>query len=819
MRIQQELIGLSSAEVKARRAAGQGAVLPPPTGRTYFQIIREDVFTFIDTILFLLCFSLLLLGQVSEALVSVGTVLFNVVVSVVQEIRAKRSLDRIALLTRPGATVVRDGAEVELDPGELVQGDILLLRPGDQVVADGPLVGAGRVEMDESLLTGESDLIVKQEGDRLFSGSFCVTGRACYRAEKLGIESMAGQLTAGARSFQRHYTPLQRQINLIIQALLLVAVYIETVFILVNLFQGAPIVETVRQSVVIIGIVPIGLILATSVAYALGALRITGQSALVQRLSAVESLSNVDILCLDKTGTITANALVLEKLFPFGISQQELRDQLGLFVRSSSTGNATADAIAAACSSPVSNALPVREEIPFSSARKWSALSFDTDQARGTYILGAPEALLRVLRPGFDLDSFIAAEAARGMRVLLFARWPDPVSLQTPSGEPVLPADLIPLGLLSLRDELRPQVRQTLADFAAVGVRIKVISGDNPRTVASLARQAGIAQAEQAISGAELEKLDEATFAQVAEEMTVFGRITPRQKERLVQALRARKHYVAMIGDGVNDVFSLKRADLGIAMESGSQAARGVADIVLLKDSFAALPFAFAEGQRIRNGMYNVIKLFLTRVAYLGLLLWAIPIAGGFPFAPKQKSLLTFITSSIIVVALAAWAKPGQGSSQSFGRQLLHFVVPVAITQSLVSFALFLAAFFLRQAEAASNFSEALGVAQSALTAYAVFSGLLLVPFVVPPRPFWVGGNELSGDWRPTLLALGLLALFLGVVTIPAVRTFFSLLPLSLVDYLMIAAVTIIWGLIQRWLWRIKLLERFLQLEEHNQMS
>lgn len=814
MQIQQELIGLSSEEVEARRAAGQGAVLPPPTGRTYFQIIREDVFTFIDNILFLLCISLILLGQISEALVSVGTVLFNVVVSVVQEIRAKRALDRIALLTRPKATVMRDGVKIELDPGEIVRGDILLLQPGDQVVADGPLVGTGRVEMDESLLTGESDLIAKQEGDQLFSGSFCVTGRAHYRAEKLGIESMAGQVTAGARSFHRHYTPLQRRINLIIQALLLLAVYIEIIFILVNLFHDTPIVETVRQSVVIIGIVPIGLILATSVAYALGALRIAGQSALVQRLSAVESLSNVDVLCLDKTGTITANTLVLENLFPFGISEQKLCDLLGLFVSSSSTRNATEEAIAAACVGPATEDLPVREEVPFSSARKWSALRFDTGQMRGTYILGAPEVLTQALRPGFDLDTFVSAETARGMRVLLFARWPNPVSLRTPSGEIALGHDLIPLGLLSLRDELRPQVQQTLAGFAEVGVRIKVISGDNPRTVSSLARQVGIEQAEQAISGAELEELDEATFAQVAEEMTVFGRITPRQKERLVQALRARHHYVAMIGDGVNDVFSLKRADLGIAMESGSQAARGVADIVLLKDSFAALPGAFAEGQRIRNSMYNVIKLFLTRVTYLGLLLWSIPIAGGFPFAPKQKSLLTFITSSIIIVALAAWAKPGQGSSQSFGRQLLHFVVPVALTQSLVSFAIFLGAFFLRQAQVANDFPEALGIAQSALTTYAVFSGLLLVPFVVPPRPFWVGGNQFSGDWRPTLLALGLLVVFLILVTIPSIRTFFSLFPLNFTDYLLIGFVTIIWGLIQRWLWRINLLERFLQLEE-----
>ncbi|MEO7021249.1 MAG: HAD-IC family P-type ATPase [Ktedonobacteraceae bacterium] len=813
MLTQQKPLGLSSREVQEHRAAGQGAVLPPQTGRTYFQIIRQDVFTFINNILFLLCISLLLLGQISEALVSVGTVLFNVVISVIQEIRAKQTLDRIALLTRPQATVLRDGAEVALDPGEIVRDDILLAQAGDQIVADGPLVGAGQIEVDESLLTGESDLISKQEGDALFSGSFCVTGRAYYRAEKIGIESMAGQVTVGARAFQRHYTPLQHRINLVIQSLLLIAVYIEAIFLLLDLFNRTPLVDTVRQSVVIVGIVPIGLILATSVSYALGALRIAGENALVQRLSAVESLSNVDILCLDKTGTLTANTLVLEKLWPFEIHEQELRRLLGLFVSSSSTRNATGDAIAAGCAVSGSAGLSAREEISFSSERKWGALSFEHAQLRGTYVLGAPEILAPTLRPGYDLEPFLSTETACGMRVLLFAYLPEPVTLRLAAGEPALRPDLIPLGLLSLRDELRPHVQHTLARFAEMGVRIKVISGDNPQTVSALAQQVGIAQAEKLITGPELERLDSFAFATMAEEKTIFGRITPRQKERLVCALRSRQHYVAMIGDGVNDVLSLKRANLGIAMESGSQAARGVADIVLLNDSFAALPHAFAEGQRIRNGMYNVIKLFLTRVAYLGLLLLTVPLIGGFPFEPKQKSLLTLITSSIIIVTLAAWAKPGQETRQSFARQLLHFVVPVAITQSLVSFFIFLGVFVLNQGQIAETYEHALLVAQSALTTYAVFSGLLLVPFVVPPTKFWVGGNELSGDWRPTWLALGLLLVFLALIALPAVSAFFTLVPLKLTDYLFIAVATLIWGLIQRWLWRFNVLERFLRLD------
>jgi cation-transporting ATPase E len=280
-----------------------------------------------------------------------------------------------------------------------------------------------------------------------------------------------------------------------------------------------------------------------------------------------------------------------------------------------------------------------------------------------------------------------------------------------------------------------------------------------------------------------------------------------------VQALRDHHHYVAMIGDGVNDVLALKQANLGIAMETGSQATRGVADIVLLKDSFEALPFAFAEGQRVRNGMHNVIKLFLTRVNYLALLLLSIPIVGGFPFAPKQKSILTFITASIISVALAAWSHPGYSSERKLSRTFLHFILPAALTQGLAGAVVYVLALQLALQQMGNDVAGVLLIAQSALTTFAVFCGLLLVPFVVPPTPFWTGGSQLSGDWRPTLLALGMLGVFLLMVAIPWVRAFFSLAALDSRAYILIGGAAILWGLLQRWLWRIHFLERFLALE------
>ncbi len=428
----QQLQGLSTREVEARRATGKGAIMPAPTGRSYAQIIREDVFTLINNILFVLCLALLLLGQISEAFVSAGAVLFNVVISVIQEVHAKRSLDRIALLTRPRATVMRDGQEQSISPGEMVQDDLLVLHTGDQVVVDGPLVGEGRVEVDESLLTGESDPITKQAGDMLYSGSFCIAGTACYRAENVGIECVAGQFTVKARAFRRTSTPLQRQITVIIQSLLLVALYIETILVLVALANQTPVVETVRMSVIVVGIVPIGLFLATSVAYALGALRLAGKSALVQRLSAVESLSNVDVLCLDKTGTVTTNTLALEKVHPLGITEAELRRLLALYVSTTSSRNATSVAIGIVCGAQDSKHAPrVREEILFSSERKWSALSGEDAELQGVYVLGAPEMLYPFLRPGAELGTFADEETMRGMRVLLFAFSPEAVPLHT----------------------------------------------------------------------------------------------------------------------------------------------------------------------------------------------------------------------------------------------------------------------------------------------------------------------------------------------------------------------------------------------------
>ena len=811
------ITGLTSQDVLERRSRGLGHHVPARSSRSYAEIFRENVFTFINNVLFVLGFLLVLLGKVSDAVLTVGIILINVLVSVVQEIRAKRTLDRIALLTRPTATAVRDGQQQTIDPDEIVVGDTLLVNAGDQIVVDGSVL-TGTMEADESLLTGESDLVGKKPGEPVFSGSFCVSGSVYYEAQKVGGQSLAQQITTSARAYRRVLTPQQQQINLVLRVLLLVAVYLELLLAIRSLLDKIPFVESVKMSVVIIGLVPNGLFLAISLAYAMGAVRIAGKGALIQQANAVESLSNVDVLCLDKTGTLTSNSICFESVYPLIVSETEFKQRLGDFTASQSSSNPTSAAIAAAIPG---NKLPTAAEIPFSSARKWSALALDVPKWRGSYVLGSPEVLEPALTDAADPSSPLGRSMAaqmqewteKGLRVLLFAQRPDSLSLHDKSGQPTLPKGLIPLGLICLSDQLRPEARQTLEAFQKAGVKLKIISGDNPVTVASLAKQAGLSKEARLVSGLDLAKMDAAQFTVAAEANTVFGRITPQQKEQLVQSLRSRGHYVAMIGDGVNDVLSLKQANLGIAMQSGSQAARGVADIVLLKDSFAALPHAVREGQRIIVGMQDILKLFLTRVLYVTLLILSVGSIGGFPFEPKNISILTLLTVGIPTIFLAAWARPAVVRRLNLTRRLMHFILPAGLTISLFGLGVFLLHFIPSYESSPNPEIAALGVPQTATTAFTLLCGLMLIIFVEPPIKIMVGGDRLSGDWRPTILAILSMAGYIAVLLSPWLRRFFELEPLSWWDYALIGGSAAIWALLLRWIWRKKILERFLDTD------
>ena len=797
--------GLSESEVATRRERGQVNVVQFQTGRSYLQILRKNAFTFINTILFAIALVLALMGHFGDAVVTAGLVMLNVVAGVVQEGRAKWKLDRLALLTRPKATVIRGGQERTVDPSEIVLGDVLVIRPGDQIVVDGEIVGDGRAEVDESLLTGESERIQKAPGDPVYSGTFCVRGSALYEAQKVGADCTVNQVTAGARAFRQVKTPLQKEIDYLIRILVLVVALLGVLLGISFVLHEVPMVEGVRAAAVIVALVPQGLFFMTTVAYGMAVVRVVGKGALIQEANAVESTSHVSLLCLDKTGTLTTNAITLEKVLPLAGSSNGDRDELkailGDYAVSAQGGNRTTAAIRDALGG---QARAIKEEVSFSSEHKWSALAFDDPALPGVYFLGAPEVMQPHLAAAAALDSLTEELARQALRVLLFAHSEEVSTLRDARGEPRLPSGLTPLCLVSFTEELRPEARATLRHFCDLGIELKIISGDNPQTVAALAGQVGLPVGGGVVSGLDLDAMSEGELEELAEKTTVFGRITPPQKERLVRLFRRTGHYVAMVGDGVNDVLSLKQAHLGVAMESGAQATRSVADIVLLGDSFAALPIALREGQRIVKGMEDVVRLLLTRTLYVMLLVVATQIVGvAFPVTPKHNTILALLTVGVPIFAIAAWARPGPPPA-SVIRSASRFVWPAAFTISVVAVAIYL--YYL-------GTTGDVDIARTALTTATVFCGLLLIPFVEPPTQAWVAGDELSGDWRPTALAMGMLGLYACVMAIQPLREFFELVSLQVTDYALIGFVVILWALLLRVIWRGRLLERLLSRE------
>lgn len=865
LQIPEGIQGLGESEVGQKRAQGLGNPPAPPTGRTYAEILRENVFTFINGVIFFLGVALFLVGRPGDAIVSIGIISLNILVSVVQEIRAKRTLDRIALLTRPQATVIREREAKQVAPEELVVGDMLYVAPGDQIVLDGRVV-RGKMAVDESQLTGESNLIGKETGEAVYSGSFCVSGSGFYEAEKVGNESLANQITAGAKQFRRILTPLQQEVARVVRIMLLVVVYLEVLVVLNAALKAVNLGETVQQSTLIAGLVPNGLFLSISIAYALGAVRIIRFGVLVQQANAIESLSNVNVLCLDKTGTLTTNRLQLNGLHPLpgapgteNANKEELARILGDMTSNATTQNKTSEAIAEKLRG---GKRMVAGEIPFSSARKWSAIAFsdgggvplpdsgltrtrttgeegkadmrspDVPLLSGTFALGAPEMLQPYLLDAEDVNEnpvwrAIVTQtqelAEQGLRVLLVAYHPF-TALHDDGDNSRLPQNMTPLGLVSISDELRGEAREALNNFIDAGVNPKIISGDSPETVSALAKQAGLKNA-KLVSGVDLDKMNETQFQAAAREGTIFGRITPQQKQKLVQALRADGSYVAMIGDGVNDVLSLKQANLGIAMQSGTQATRAVADLVLMEDSFGALAPAVMEGQRIVNGMQDILKLFLTRIGTMAMVILSALVVGEFPLELRQGSLVTLFSVGIPTVMLAIWARPGAIGRGTLAQRLSHFILTPVVVTTLLSLFIFYGTLvwelyarvgsleFTEQA-IAPFFAIALSTAQSTLVSFLVLVGLLTIIFVEPPTEWWAGGDEPGGDLKPTALAVGLMIVFFIIVLVKPLREIFALAELGATELLAAVAFATVWLFLARWLWRNKVFARYLGIKD-----
>ena len=779
--------GLTDAEAQRRRAAGQGNDTSQRASRTYWDILRRNAYPAINGILLSVAVLLVIWGLYVEALVTAGPVLGIIVVGVVQEGRAKRTLDRIALLSRPRASVLRDGVESEVETSELVLGDLLVARRGDQVVVDGTVVADGRVELDESLLTGESDPVPKDAGDEVWSGSAVVSGTVLYEATAVGAQSLAGRLLGEAKDARHDQrTPLQREIAVMIWT---VAALVALTAVPVGLsLRGSGATETLGAAAVLVSLVPQGLAIMVTFTYAAGALRVSRLGALVQRQNAIESMSRVTTLCVDKTGTLTTQRITFDGaawLEPVGArgaagrddaGTAELNRLLGVIAASTAAPNRTTEALAQAHPRP---AVALEDEVPFASQRRWSALRLgDCDDATpgvepgAVYVLGAPGVVLGAARLGrADLDSVgarVREAAARGERVLLLGRAPDGAGLHE-DDRPVLPEPLAPVAMLSFSEELRADVRGTLEEFRAADVDLKVISGDDPSTVRAIGQQVGLDVTGPAAAGPDLAALDDEALSGAVDDSHVFGRVDPTLKARLVGALRRKGRYVAMVGDGVNDILSLRRANLGVAMESGSSATRGVADIVLVEDQFAVLPKAVVEGRRIVAAMEAVLILLLTRTfAMLTLMAGAALTGLPVPITPRQNSILAFAAVGIPLIYIALRIPPRRPPGS-----LLAETLRISVPTGLAAVVLALPAFWW-VLERGTPLAEA----RTIFTTLMVMVGLGVLPLVMAGARR-SGDVRASGRWPWGLAGVMLLGYF-AVMAIPPFRAFFGLSPLGL---------------------------------------
>ena len=701
------MTGLTNEEVQERIAQGQVNNNENPNTRTYKQIIMENTLTFFNFLNLVLLVLVLLVGSYKNSMF-VGIIFINTVIGIIQEVRAKKTIDKLAILTESKTVVLREGKKWKISTEKLVVDDLIFLKAGEQVPADAKIL-EGNLEVNESLLTGEADNLPKNPGDELFSGSFVTAGQACCQIIHVGSDNYASRITSEAKEFKRHNSELRNSLNAILKVISIIIVPMGAMlFYKQYYFVG----DNIRDSVVnmvaaVLGMIPEGLVLLTSVALTLGALKLAQKKTLVQELYCIETLARVDTLCLDKTGTITEGTMCVEAVESYPpvydetsavsaseaiakedessiLSQeensedgteehsqedpakiQEIEHIMGNLLSVLKDQNATADALRARFK--VSQDMELDHVIPFSSDRKYSGAAFkDT----GTYLMGAVQFLFPEGNP--QLAEYCSGFAKEGLRVLVVAH-----SENVNEGTEI-PAGLEPIGLLLLTDVIRAEAPDTLAYFESQGVDLKVISGDDPVTVSAIARRAGLKNAEQYVDATTIttqEQMDEAVAT-----YSVFGRVTPQQKQAMVKSLQAQKHTVAMTGDGVNDVLALKEADCSIAMAEGSDAAKNIANVVLLDSNFAAMPEIVNQGRRVVNNIRTAASMFLIKTIFSVLLsLITIFFGDSYPFEPIQMSLISACAVGIPTFLLAQ-ENNYEKIDHTFLRHVFMNAFPAAVT-------------------------------------------------------------------------------------------------------------------------------------------
>jgi cation-transporting ATPase E len=730
--------GLTSAQVAERVSRGLTNARGEHTSRSVAHILRANILTRFNLILGVLLAVILAVGQPQDALFGIVLVA-NALIGIGQELRAKRTLDRLAVLTAPRVRVIRDDAPREVAVGDLVADDLVGLRAGDQLAADGVVRDSESLQADESLLTGESEPVDKRAGDRLLSGSFVVAGSGDYQATGVGAEAYAAKLAAQARRFTVVRSELVAGINQILRYVTWAIPPVAALLVISQLHTRQTVREGATSTVAaLVGMVPQGLVLLTSVAFGVAAVTLARRQVLVQQLPAVEGLARVDVVCFDKTGTLTDGTIAFDSLIRLD-DQAPAEAALGALADDQAR-NATLAAIGQAFPPP--QGWVHQDAVPFS-ARKWSAATF---AGHGAWVLGAPEIVLAGGRD--ELLPRAADLAATGKRVLALACTAGSLDGQA------LPQGLRAMAFVVLTERLRSDAPQTIGYFAAQGVALKVISGDSPRTVSAVAARAGVPHAGDPIDARDLPE-DPGPLGTLLEERSVFGRVTPQQKESMVQALQARGHTVAMTGDGVNDVLALKLADIGVAMGSGAPATKAVAELVLLDNSFATLPGVVAEGRRVTANIERVANLFITKTVWATLLAVAVGAALlPYPFLPRHLTIIDTLAIGVPAFFLAL-APNRRRYVPGFVRRVLRFAVPAGLIIAAATFS----AYALARANGLP-----LAEQRTAATLVALILSLCVLALLAIPL-----------TWRRIALLIAALASFALLFPVPAVRHFYAL--------------------------------------------
>lgn len=699
------MTGLTDEQVNARIAEGKVNADENPNTRTYKQIVRENTLTFFNFLNLVLLVLVLLVGSYKNAFF-VCIIIINTLIGIAQEIRAKKTIDKLAILTARKSVVIREGQKWTVPTKELVLDDVVCLKTGDQVPADARIL-EGSLEVNESLLTGESDNLPKNEGDELFSGSFVTSGEACCQIIHVGKDNYAAQITSEAKEFKRHNSELKNSLNAILKVISIIIVPLGALLFYKQYYIVG---DTFRDSVVsmvagVLGMIPEGLVLLTSVALTLGALVLANKKTLVQELYCIETLARVDTLCLDKTGTITEGTMCVERVEPYVSTGRvetaatesepaespeaeaqgqvaadpafgdDINTVMGNMMYVLKDQNATIDALRKRF--PAKQDMTPEHVIPFSSDRKYSGAVFEE---KGTYLMGAAQFLFP--ENNEELTEKCQAYAEEGLRVLVLAH-----SSQNAEGTE-LPEGLKPLALMLLTDVIREEAPDTLAFFDSQEVDLKVISGDDPVTVAAIARRAGLKNADSYVDATTLTTEEELQDA--VAQYSVFGRVTPQQKKAMVQALQSQGHTVAMTGDGVNDVLALKEADCSIAMAQGSDAAKNIANVVLLDSNFASMPHIVNQGRRVVNNIRTAASMFLIKTMFSVMLsLLTIFFGNAYPFEPIQMSLISACAVGIPTFLLAQ-ENNYEKIDHTFLRHVFINAFPAAITITFCVFAVML---------------------------------------------------------------------------------------------------------------------------------